>query len=60
MERFYGHLQGAIPAEDALRRAMLEVREERPNPYHWAPFVLIGRGGRLGNARLSSAGSNRL
>jgi CHAT domain-containing protein len=28
----------------ALRRAMRDVREEHPNPYRWAPFIICGRG----------------
>ncbi len=48
MERLYGELRAGRPAEEALRTAMLHVREDRPHPYHWAPFVLIGRGGALG------------
>jgi CHAT domain-containing protein/tetratricopeptide (TPR) repeat protein len=29
----------------AVRRAMLEVREQFPHPYHWAAFVLQGKCG---------------
>lgn len=34
-------LKKAVPAV-ALRKAMLETREEYPDPKHWAPFVLLG------------------
>ena len=45
MRSFYRHLtSGRAPAR-ALRRAMLELREARPHPYYWAPFVLIGGSG---------------
>jgi CHAT domain-containing protein len=45
MSRFYsclpevGHDKGL-----ALQRAMREVRDIRPHPFYWAPFVLVGRG----------------
>lgn len=57
MERFYGHLHTGVAAERALHRAMNEIRRERPNPYHWAPFVLMGRGGAIGASRLPLAGA---
>lgn len=42
MRMFYRELRaGGVPAQ-ALRRAMLDLRESHPHPYHWAPFVLIG------------------
>lgn len=30
------------PKSESLRQAMLRLRAERPHPYYWAPFVLIG------------------
>jgi CHAT domain-containing protein len=43
MERYYERLHdGAAPAE-ALRAAQLAIKAERPHPYYWAPFVLVGR-----------------
>lgn len=36
---------GRTPGE-ALRQAMLAAREERPHPYFWAPYVLVGDAGR--------------
>ncbi len=50
MEIFYRHLRSHRPAEEALTAAMLELREEFPHPYHWAPFVLIGRGGPISHS----------
>ena len=44
MELFYQGLRGRKPPEEALRAAMLNLRESQPHPYHWAPFQLIGRG----------------
>jgi len=45
MERFYVHLREGAAKADALRLAQLETRAERPNPYYWAGFVLVGDGG---------------
>jgi len=43
MEKYYERLRdGARPAE-ALRAAQLAIKTERPHPYYWAPFVLVGR-----------------
>jgi tetratricopeptide (TPR) repeat protein len=43
MEKYYERLRdGAGPAE-ALRAAQLALKDERPHPYYWAPFVLVGR-----------------
>ncbi|MGA8224362.1 MAG: CHAT domain-containing tetratricopeptide repeat protein [Candidatus Acidiferrales bacterium] len=35
-------LQGENKAT-AVQRAMQELREQYPHPYHWAPFTLIGK-----------------
>ena len=43
MEKYYARLgDGAAPAE-ALRAAQLAIKDERPHPYYWAPFVLVGK-----------------
>jgi CHAT domain-containing protein len=44
MARFYTHLQGTRDKGLSLQAAMRDVREKRPHPYYWAPFVLVGRG----------------
>ena len=44
MRSFYEHLRD--PGENralALRTAMLAARRRYPHPYHWAPFVLMGK-----------------
>lgn len=41
MKAFVKYLRSHMPSE-ALRLAMLEVRRERPQPAHWASFVLFG------------------
>ncbi|MEZ5064123.1 MAG: CHAT domain-containing tetratricopeptide repeat protein [bacterium] len=56
MDTFYESLAGGARAETALRTAMRELRAERPDPYHWAPFVLIGRGGPVIPAKLLANG----
>jgi CHAT domain-containing protein len=43
MKTFYGHLQTASNKAQAVRQAMNELRKLWPHPYHWAPFVLIGK-----------------
>ncbi|MCG8460451.1 MAG: CHAT domain-containing protein, partial [Holophagales bacterium] len=42
MRAFYRHLAAGEAKADALRRAMLDHRSEHPQPYYWAPFVLVG------------------
>jgi len=42
MQSFYSHLQGQEKSS-ALREAMLDLRKRYPHPYHWAPFVLVGK-----------------
>ena len=43
MRRFYQHLGSGSGRAQALRRTMRDIREEFPHPYHWAPFVLVGK-----------------
>ena len=40
---FYQRLQQGLPKSLAVQRAMIELREKNPHPYHWAPFSLIGK-----------------
>jgi CHAT domain-containing protein len=47
MERFYTYLREGMGKAEALRQAQLEVREEYPNPYYWAGFVLSGDPGEM-------------
>jgi CHAT domain-containing protein len=42
MASFYRRFSGGIKKPDALRLAMLELRDRFPHPYYWAPFVLVG------------------
>jgi CHAT domain-containing protein/predicted negative regulator of RcsB-dependent stress response len=43
MIRFYEQLLANINPADALRLAMLELLDQYPHPYYWAPFILVGR-----------------
>jgi tetratricopeptide (TPR) repeat protein len=42
MEEFYKGLAEASSYAGALRSASLRVRENWPDPFHWAPFVITG------------------
>ena len=43
MKFFYTNLAGVRSKAVALQQAMQQVRSERPHPYYWAPFVLMGK-----------------
>jgi len=47
MEQFYRYLLDGKSKADALRLAQLNVREQYPNPYYWAGFILSGDGGEV-------------
>ncbi|MBO0911896.1 MAG: CHAT domain-containing protein, partial [Acidobacteria bacterium] len=42
MAAFYQELQKHTAKSAAFRAAMLRIREQYPNPFYWAPFVLAG------------------
>ncbi len=42
MKCFYGNLRGSSNKAEAAQKAMQEIRRERPHPFYWAPFVLVG------------------
>ena len=42
MVQFYREWQKGASKSTALRQAMLSVRETHPNPFYWAPFLLVG------------------
>ena len=44
MTNFYVTWRSGIPKAKALGMAMKAVREEYPNPFYWAPFLLVGEG----------------
>jgi tetratricopeptide (TPR) repeat protein len=43
MGRFYRYLEDGSNPAAAMREAQVEVRRMYPHPYHWAPFLVIGR-----------------
>jgi CHAT domain-containing protein/tetratricopeptide (TPR) repeat protein len=43
MRAFYLRLQEGEEKARALQQAMLELRQEYPHPYYWAPFMLVGK-----------------
>ena len=43
MTEFYRAWQGGMRKGEALRHAMREVRHIYPNPFHWAPFFIVGK-----------------
>jgi CHAT domain-containing protein len=43
MACFYEKLAQGAGYASALRTAQLALKEKRPHPYYWAPFVLIGQ-----------------
>jgi tetratricopeptide (TPR) repeat protein len=43
MTAFYRNLQHEENKAEALRTAMLELREQYAHPYYWAPFILVGK-----------------
>ncbi|MGB0383453.1 MAG: CHAT domain-containing protein [Ardenticatenaceae bacterium] len=47
MTHFYTHLKEGRGQAEALRQAQLDVREEYPDPYYWAGFVLTGIPGEI-------------
>jgi tetratricopeptide (TPR) repeat protein len=42
MKAFYKRLFNRSDHAQALREAMVEVRQHYPHPYYWAPFILVG------------------
>jgi CHAT domain-containing protein/tetratricopeptide (TPR) repeat protein len=40
---FYSYLRGGANPAAALRSAQCKLLEEKPHPYYWAPFVILGR-----------------
>ena len=44
MVEFYTRLQQGHSKAEAMQAAAISLRERRPHPYYWAPFLLIGKG----------------
>jgi CHAT domain-containing protein len=43
MTAFYGELARTKSPAAAVRKAQVELLEQRPHPFFWSPFVLVGR-----------------
>jgi CHAT domain-containing protein len=43
MAAFYRNLQNCSDLTVALQRTMTEFRRSHPDPFYWAPFVLVGK-----------------
>ena len=43
MSEFSKGLAGGASLLEALRQARLKMRSEKPHPYYWAPFILVGQ-----------------
>ncbi|PYS16274.1 MAG: hypothetical protein DMG15_02740 [Acidobacteria bacterium] len=43
MRRFYEALHRGVSKARALQEAILDVKAAFPHPYHWAPFILMGK-----------------
>ena len=43
MRHFHARWHAGLSVPAALREAALEVRQQHPHPYFWAPFVAVGR-----------------
>ena len=43
MGLFYQFLKSNKPKAEALRDAARAVRGRYPHPFHWAPFVMVGK-----------------
>jgi len=43
MRDFYSSYRESANKANALRRALINLRQKRPHPYYWAAFALVGR-----------------
>jgi CHAT domain-containing protein/Flp pilus assembly protein TadD len=43
MTTFYKNIQAGRKPVDALRQSQLKMMNDKPHPFFWSPFVLIGR-----------------
>jgi CHAT domain-containing protein len=57
MQSYYRNLLAGQGRSGALRQAMLAVREQKPHPYHWAPFIAVGRDAPLSGLTPAAGGN---
>jgi CHAT domain-containing protein len=43
MTDFYRRLQASETPAESLRNAQLQLMQDRPHPFFWSPFFLMGR-----------------
>jgi len=43
MSRFYHAWKDGATKSQALRASMIALRDEYPDPFYWAPFLLVGK-----------------
>ena len=43
MRYFFRGIKKGYSKSKALQEAMVEIRSRYPHPYHWAPYVLVGK-----------------
>ena len=43
MGEFYREWTSGANRAKALQNAMISVRRTHPHPFHWAPFILVGK-----------------
>jgi CHAT domain-containing protein len=43
MKHFYTQLTSGASLSDSWQHALLQTKNDWPHPYHWAPFILIGK-----------------
>jgi CHAT domain-containing protein len=43
MDHFYRRYIQSADMPGALQLAMRELRQKKPHPFYWAPFVLVGK-----------------
>ena len=41
MQSFYDNWLGGMERHEAFRKAQQQIKEEKPNPYYWAGFVML-------------------
>ena len=42
MDYFYANLLHPMDKGEALQQAVEKMREEYPDPFYWAPFIVTG------------------
>jgi CHAT domain-containing protein len=47
MVSYYGNLLQGQGRVEAMEKAAQAMRRKHPEPYYWAPFIVIGRAGPL-------------